>query len=162
MLGTLHCCLAHFISPFFLLMLALSPDKDGNKDCLVCQDDFALDENILELPCHHLFHTDCLVPWLKNSGTCPTCRFALVPQPVNGVAPEQQEEAGAGADEGEQEEHGDDGAGTRGAGTGGNMSGLPGSWPTNEVEETRSDSRARDRARARAEENEALPVEDVD
>ncbi|GAA5844081.1 hypothetical protein JCM9279_003726 [Rhodotorula babjevae] len=52
--------------------------------CAVCQDEWALDETAIPLPCKptsHLYHEDCIVPWLKTSGTCPTCRFALVPQP---------------------------------------------------------------------------------
>ncbi|KDQ63046.1 hypothetical protein JAAARDRAFT_202565 [Jaapia argillacea MUCL 33604] len=57
------------------------------KDCAVCKEQFSLqtedpDEQIVvTLPCHHPFHQPCIIPWLKSSGTCPVCRFALVPQP---------------------------------------------------------------------------------
>ncbi|GAA5923763.1 hypothetical protein JCM3775_000498 [Rhodotorula graminis] len=59
-------------------------DLDSITTCAVCQDEWALDETAIPLPCKpssHLYHEDCIVPWLKTSGTCPTCRFALVPQP---------------------------------------------------------------------------------
>ncbi|GAA5894440.1 hypothetical protein JCM8208_006241 [Rhodotorula glutinis] len=59
-------------------------DLDSITTCAVCQDEWALDETAVPLPCKptsHLYHEDCIVPWLKTSGTCPTCRFALVPQP---------------------------------------------------------------------------------
>lgn len=44
--------------------------------------EMALDGNeqqdqLVMMPCKHLFHYDCLVPWLKTSGTCPVCRVSL-------------------------------------------------------------------------------------
>ncbi|GAA6054120.1 hypothetical protein JCM3770_003205 [Rhodotorula araucariae] len=59
-------------------------DMDTVSSCAICQDNYILDETAIALPCkptNHLYHEDCIVPWLKTSGTCPTCRFALVPQP---------------------------------------------------------------------------------
>ncbi|KAI0308257.1 hypothetical protein B0F90DRAFT_1681425 [Multifurca ochricompacta] len=57
------------------------------QDCAVCKEQFALntedpdDQVIVTLPCKHPFHEGCIMPWLKSSGTCPVCRFQLVPQP---------------------------------------------------------------------------------
>ncbi|KAF4573252.1 hypothetical protein EYR40_003662 [Pleurotus pulmonarius] len=57
------------------------------KDCAVCKDPFKLgtedpdEQVVITLPCKHPFHEPCIIPWLKSSGTCPVCRFALVPQP---------------------------------------------------------------------------------
>ncbi|KAF8140532.1 hypothetical protein EV363DRAFT_1151608 [Boletus edulis] len=62
-----------------------SPLLEG--DCAVCKESFKLDAEdpdelvIITLPCKHPFHESCILPWLKSSGTCPVCRFALVPQP---------------------------------------------------------------------------------
>ncbi|KAF9531929.1 hypothetical protein CPB83DRAFT_848048 [Crepidotus variabilis] len=57
------------------------------KDCAVCKDQFKLgtddpdEQVVITLPCKHPFHEPCILPWLKSSGTCPVCRYALVPQP---------------------------------------------------------------------------------
>lgn len=67
---------------------------DSITTCGVCLDSFQLDDAAIALPCKHVYHEDCLVPWLKTSGTCPTCRHALVPQPGQ---PGYGEEEGGGA-----------------------------------------------------------------
>jgi Ring finger domain len=60
--------------------------------CSVCMEDFlaaevdceeqavdvAADDDLLEMPCGHIFHAaTCLEPWLKKRTTCPACRYAL-------------------------------------------------------------------------------------
>ncbi|OCH89540.1 hypothetical protein OBBRIDRAFT_888317 [Obba rivulosa] len=57
------------------------------RDCAICKDQFKLDTEdpderlVVTLPCSHPFHEPCIIPWLKSSGTCPVCRYQLVPQP---------------------------------------------------------------------------------
>jgi len=51
------------------------------QDCAICKDSFELKQETLRLPCNHTFHDECILPWIKQSGTCPVCRFELVPQP---------------------------------------------------------------------------------
>ncbi len=36
------------------------------QECLICKDMFSPEDFINEMPCLHKFHTDCLVPWLKQ------------------------------------------------------------------------------------------------
>ncbi|ESO13103.1 hypothetical protein HELRODRAFT_188105 [Helobdella robusta] len=47
--------------------------------CSVCMDYFIVEERVKELPCHHFYHEDCIVPWLKMHGTCPICRYSISP-----------------------------------------------------------------------------------
>ncbi|CAB3403467.1 unnamed protein product [Caenorhabditis bovis] len=34
-------------------------------------------ENIVRLPCDHKYHEECIMMWLNNTNTCPTCRHKL-------------------------------------------------------------------------------------
>ena len=43
-------------------------------ECSICLADFILAETVCNTPCNHLFHFQCIVPWLKKEKTCPLCR----------------------------------------------------------------------------------------
>eukprot|EP00929_Paragymnodinium_shiwhaense_P027485 TRINITY_DN16124_c0_g1_i2.p1 TRINITY_DN16124_c0_g1~~TRINITY_DN16124_c0_g1_i2.p1 ORF type:complete len:266 (+),score=58.81 TRINITY_DN16124_c0_g1_i2:110-907(+) len=51
-------------------------ERDEYK-CLICIEDFAAGEEVVTLPCRHLFHADCAREWLKVKLACPTCRHRL-------------------------------------------------------------------------------------
>ncbi|KAI0673647.1 hypothetical protein C8Q78DRAFT_1067924 [Trametes maxima] len=80
-----------------------------DKDCAVCKETFKLetedpdDQIVISLPCKHPFHENCIMPWLKNSGTCPVCRYQLVPQPEShsaGPNPPQSSSGGPSSSSG--------------------------------------------------------------
>ena len=41
---------------------------DSCLQCNVCFEDFQLNESVRGLPCKHVFHGDCIVPWLQLVG----------------------------------------------------------------------------------------------
>uniref|UniRef100_A0A0A9A3L0 RING-type E3 ubiquitin transferase n=1 Tax=Arundo donax TaxID=35708 RepID=A0A0A9A3L0_ARUDO len=60
--------------------VAVSADMmqaDGGAQCAVCMDDFQLGAAAKQLPCKHVFHKDCILPWLDLHSSCPVCRFEL-------------------------------------------------------------------------------------
>jgi hypothetical protein len=57
--------------------LPLVKITDEKESCAVCKDCFVKDEMALKLPCKHLYHKDCILPWLERHNSCPVCRFEL-------------------------------------------------------------------------------------
>lgn len=41
--------------------------------CTVCQEHYVADDMVLQLPCKHCFHSDCIGQWLQGSKMCPVC-----------------------------------------------------------------------------------------
>jgi hypothetical protein len=56
--------------------------RKGNVDggtCGICLCDIVSNEEVLTLQpkCSHIYHPDCIIPWLKRSVHCPSCRIDL-------------------------------------------------------------------------------------
>jgi hypothetical protein len=46
-----------------------------NDTCSICIENYQCKERVRALPCGHIFHTDCIVPWLsERSSCCPICK----------------------------------------------------------------------------------------
>ena len=48
-----------------------------NNKCAVCTEEFEKNEKVSCLDCQHIFHSECLMPWLEIQNTCPNCRYLL-------------------------------------------------------------------------------------
>ncbi|XP_030373769.1 E3 ubiquitin-protein ligase Iruka [Scaptodrosophila lebanonensis] len=58
-------------------------EVERKMQCSICWDDFKLDETVRKLPCSHLYHENCIVPWLNLHSTCPICRKSLAEDDPN-------------------------------------------------------------------------------
>ena len=58
----------------------LDADK---KNCVICLEDFKNGDKATVLPCIHMFHSNCLIDWLKTQNSCPICKFKLTAENIN-------------------------------------------------------------------------------
>lgn len=59
----------------FALLPRRKVAMEDSSSCAICQDAFKVDmESVVVLPCSHVYHEDCIGPWVKRISSCPICR----------------------------------------------------------------------------------------
>lgn len=50
---------------------------DRDPECAICSEPFATGGEMSQLPCSHVYHTNCINTWLTRNRNCPLCREEL-------------------------------------------------------------------------------------
>lgn len=56
---------------------SVAVDDGAAVECVICKEEMKEGRDACQLPCEHLFHWLCILPWLRKRNTCPCCRFQL-------------------------------------------------------------------------------------
>jgi hypothetical protein len=59
-------------------------DQESAIECSVCLASLSAGQDVVRLPCAHIYHHACIVRWLASSRRCPFCRASAV---ENGAGP---------------------------------------------------------------------------
>ncbi len=64
---------------------AAGDDEDDDRPCVICTDPLS-EGRVICLPCGHIQHKDCALPWLRQEASCPECRFEITPEMLGGTS----------------------------------------------------------------------------
>lgn len=53
-------------------------NEEENNFCCICLQQYKIEENVIEMSCNHLYHSECIEEWLNNNPTCPICRTDVI------------------------------------------------------------------------------------
>ena len=51
--------------------------NEENKKCLICLEEYVNNDNVIYLPCFHIFHKNCIIQWIKKHANCPLCKINI-------------------------------------------------------------------------------------
>jgi len=79
----------------------------GNELCVICTENYKGEDELIEMPCNHCFHSKCLLQWFEKHDTCPMCRYKLEDPTTKGKDKMENEEVSSNQEEEEEHEEGD-------------------------------------------------------
>ena len=68
------------------ITMDLATRAELGNECPVCAEDWTDGEQVVKLPCNHVFHDGCISKWLNQKNTCPLCRYELPRAPSSSAS----------------------------------------------------------------------------
>ncbi|XP_074304584.1 uncharacterized protein LOC141639329 [Silene latifolia] len=72
-----------FVKNMPIIVICEAHQKPEGLACAVCKDLLTIGTQVNQLPCLHLYHPGCILPWLRTRNTCPLCRYELPTDDIN-------------------------------------------------------------------------------
>lgn len=76
-LQKLESCIRELDDKTFLALSGSGEEGGRDLQCAICVDGMIKGDKVVELPCHHIFHGECVLQWLRAHNTCPLCRRSV-------------------------------------------------------------------------------------
>ena len=51
--------------------------EDSIEKCIICLEEWENGDLAYQLPCFHVYHSDCIDRWLEDNQSCPMCRYSM-------------------------------------------------------------------------------------
>ncbi|XP_026455179.1 E3 ubiquitin ligase BIG BROTHER-related-like isoform X3 [Papaver somniferum] len=56
---------------------SLLEGKYGVDQCVICQTEYEEEEQVMTLPCDHMYHSECITTWLQIKKVCAICNTEI-------------------------------------------------------------------------------------
>ncbi|KAI4353594.1 hypothetical protein L6164_002531 [Bauhinia variegata] len=66
-----------FVNSLPLVVISKEHEQHEELVCAICKDGLTSGTEANKLPCLHLYHPCCILPWLSARNSCPLCRYEL-------------------------------------------------------------------------------------
>lgn len=66
-----------FVKNLPRVIVSNKDDKNDGLTCAICKDVLPIGIEVNQLPCLHVYHPSCILPWLSARNSCPLCRYEL-------------------------------------------------------------------------------------
>ncbi|XP_011006258.1 PREDICTED: uncharacterized protein LOC105112295 isoform X2 [Populus euphratica] len=97
-----------FVNNLPLVIINGEHDRHDGVACAICKELLPIGTEVNQLPCLHLYHPYCILPWLSARNSCPLCRYEFPTDDKDYEEGKQNSSTRMGIHDVQQQEAGED------------------------------------------------------